>query len=415
MERIKGLKCRECGRRLPIEPTNVCDFCFGPLEVEYDYDVLRRTVTRETIERGPLTLWRYRALLPVEDGEDRTMRVGFTPLQRATNLADVLGLRELWLKNDAVNPTYSFKDRVVAVALAKAREFGFDTFACASTGNLASAAAAAGAKAGLQTYVFLPTDTEPSKVVNALVYGAKLIGVRGTYDELNRLCSEIADRYNWAFCNINMRPYYSEGSKTLAFETAEQLGWRAPDHVVVPVASGSLLTKIAKGFAELERVGLIESQRVCVSGAQAAGCNPIAEAWKANTDVVRPVKQPTTIAKSLAIGNPADGYYVLQAVKRSGGAIEDATDDEIAEAMCLLARTEGIFGETAAGVTIAVLKKLVEQGVVRPDQCVVAYITGNGLKTPEAVEDRLRPPVEVEPTLESFEAIAGGLRQPVPA
>src|SRR5581483_8299605 len=354
--RLVGLRCRECGRRFPIEPVHVCDFCFGPLEVEYDYEVLRRTVTRESIARGPLSIWRYRDLLPVESLADTGWRVGYTPLQPAPNLGRALGLKDLWIKNDSVNPTFSFKDRVVAVASAKAREFGFDTFACASTGNLASAVAAAGVRVGLKTYVFLPWDTEPSKILNALVYGANVIAVKGTYDDVNRLCSEIADQCHWAFCNINVRPYYSEGSKTLAFETAEQLGWEAPDHVVVPIASGSLLTKIRKGFDELHTVGLLtDKPAVRVSGAQATGCSPVAAAFEAGIDTITPVR-PSTIAKSLAIGNPADGYYALDAVRETGGGLAAVTDDEIVDGMRLLARTEGIFGETAAGVTIASLK-----------------------------------------------------------
>ncbi|MGI8424110.1 MAG: threonine synthase [Chloroflexota bacterium] len=402
--RITGLACRECGQKFPIEPIHVCDFCFGPLEVQYDYDLLRATMTRESIERGPIGIWRYRDLLPVESLEDTGWRVGYTPLQPAPNLGKFLGLDDLWIKNDSVNPTFSFKDRVVAVASAKAREFGFDTFACASTGNLASAVAAAGIRVGLKTYVFLPWDTEQSKILNALVYGANVVAVKGTYDDVNRLCSEIADQKNWAFCNINVRPYYSEWSKTLAFETAEQLGWEAPDHVVVPIASGSLLTKITKGFEELGKVGLIEPKRVRVSGAQALGCNPVSSAFEHGWDAVKPVHRPNTIAKSLAIGNPADGYYVLKIVRERGGVVLDATNDEIADGMRLLASTEGVFAETAGGVTIAVLKKLVERGVVKRGERTVAYITGNGLKTLDAVAPVLAEPPLVEPTIDAFDA-----------
>jgi threonine synthase len=404
-QRLLGLRCRECGRDYPLAPIHVCDFCFGPLEVRYDYDYLARTVSRESIQRGPLSIWRYADLLPLADPAlaDTGWRVGYTPLQPAPRLGKALGLRDLWIKNDSVNPTFSFKDRVVAVASAKAREFGFDTFACASTGNLASAVAAAGIRVGLKTFVFLPWDTEQSKILNALVYGATLVSVQGTYDDVNRLCSEIADRRNWAFCNINVRPYYSEGSKTLAFETAEQLGWEAPDHVVVPIASGSLLTKITKGFDELGKVGLIEPKQVRVSGAQAAGCNPVAYAFEQGWDAVKPVQRPDTVAKSLAIGNPADGYYVLRLVRERGGAVRDATNDEIAEGMRLLAATEGVFAETAGGVTVAVLKRLAQEGVVRPDERVVAYITGNGLKTLDAVAPVLAPPPVVEPTLKAFD------------
>jgi threonine synthase len=408
--RLLGLQCRECGQVYPLEPVHVCDFCFGPLEVQYDYDVLARTLSRESITRGPLNIWRYRDLLPVDALADTGWRVGYTPLQPAPNLGKALGLTDLWIKNDSVNPTFSFKDRVVAVASAKAREFGFDTFACASTGNLASAVAAAGIRVGLKTFVFLPWDTEHSKVLNALIYGATLVAVRGTYDDVNRLCSEIADRRNWAFCNINVRPYYAEGSKTLAFETAEQLGWEAPDHVVVPIASGSLLTKITKGFGELQKVGLIRDATVRISGAQAMGCNPVAEAFRHGWGAVKPVHRPDTIAKSLAIGNPADGYYVLKIVRERDGAVLDATDQEIAEGMRLLASTEGVFAETAGGVTVAVLAKLARAGVVRRNERVVAYITGNGLKTLDAVAPRLAAPPVVEPTLEAFDAFTAGLR-----
>jgi threonine synthase len=402
--RLLGLKCRECGQRFEIEPIHVCDFCFGPLEVEYDYDLLAQSVTRESIERGPLSIWRYRDLLPVNDLADVGWRVGYTPLQPAPQLGKALGLDDLWIKNDSVNPTFSFKDRVVAVASAKAREFGFDTFACASTGNLASAVAAAGIRVGLKTYVFLPWDTEQSKILNALVYGANVVAVKGTYDDVNRLCSEIADQRNWAFCNINVRPYYSEGSKTLAFETAEQLGWEAPDHVVVPIASGSLLTKITKGFSELQKIGLIPEKHIRVSGAQAAGCNPVAEAFSQGWDAVKPVQRPDTIAKSLAIGNPADGYYVLKIVRERGGAVRDTTNEEIAEGMRLLASTEGVFAETAGGVTVAALKKLAQEGIVKRGERVVAYITGNGLKTLDAVAPTLAAPPTVAPTLDAFEA-----------
>lgn len=407
-QRLRGLKCRECGQRFPIEPIHVCDFCFGPLEVEYDYDLLRSVVTRESIERGPLNLWRYRDLLPVDSLADTGWRVGYTPLQPARALGKALGLDDVWIKNDAVNPTYSFKDRVVAVASAKAREFGFDTFACASTGNLASAVAAAGVRVGLKTFVFLPWDTEPSKILNAQVYGATVVAIKGTYDDVNRLCSEIADERNWAFCNINVRPYYSEGSKTLAFETAEQLGWEAPDHVVVPIASGSLLTKITKGFGELQRLGLIPEKHIRVSGAQALGCNPVANAFEQGWDAVKPVHRPDTIAKSLAIGNPADGYYVLKIARERGGVVLDATNEEIAEGMRLLASTEGVFTETAGGVTVAVLKKLAERGIVQRGERVVAYITGNGLKTLDAVAPKVTPPPLVEPNLAAFDDYLNG-------
>lgn len=403
MGRARALKCRECGRTYDLAPIHVCEFCFGPLEVDYDYDEIRAIISRSRIAAGPLSLWRYKDLLPVDKGEDPSPGIGFTPLLRADNLARELGLGELYIKNDSVNPTFSFKDRVVAVALAKAKEFGYDTLACASTGNLASAVAAAGAKAGLRTFVFLPSDVEAGKIVNAAIYGANLVAVNGTYDQLNRLCSEIADRYGWAFVNVNIRPYYAEGSKTLAFEIVEQLGWRAPDHVIVPIGSGSLLTKIGKGLQEMAKVGLIEEARTRISGAQADGCCPVAAAFAANTFNIRPVRKPNTIAKSLAIGNPADGYYTLKTVRSSGGTIEAVSEEEIVDGIRLLARTEGIFTEAAGGVTIGVLKRLALEGKIRPHECVVACITGNGLKTQEAVANRIGASYHVEPSLASFE------------
>ena len=406
--RILGLACRECGGTYPISPVHVCDRCFGPLEVQYDYNLIRGSISRESVERGPDNIWRYRVLLPLNGDADTDWRVGWTPLVRATRLGRVLGLDDLWIKNDAVNPTYSFKDRVVAVAAAKAREFGFDTFACASTGNLASAVAAAGVRLGFRTYVFLPANTEPEKFVNAQVYGANVIAVDGTYDDVNRLCSELADQKEWAFCNINVRPFYSEGSKTLAFEVAEQLGWEAPDHVVVPIASGAQMVKITKGFAELAKVGLTAEKAPRISGAQASGCNPVANAFTRGWDAVKPVRHPDTIAKSLAIGNPADGYYVLKIVRETGGGIDEATDAEIAAGVRLLASTEGIFAETAGGVTIAVLKKLAESGVIKRSERVVAYITGNGLKTPQAIAPLLGSAPVIRPTLDAFDAYLGG-------
>lgn len=401
MSFIKSLICRECEREYPIEPLHVCEFCFGPLEVNYDYEKIAAAVSRETIEAGPRTIWRYKDLLPVEGKEIVDISAGFTPLLRAENLAKELGLKELYLKNDTVNPTYSFKDRVVSVALTKAREFGYDTVACASTGNLANSVAAHAAKAGLKAYIFIPADLERGKVVSSAIYEPTLVGVDGSYDDVNRLCSEIAAEFGWAFVNINIRPYYAEGSKTLGFETAEQLGWKTPDHVVVPVASGSLLTKILKGFQELHQIGLIDKPETRISGAQATGCAPVATAFKTDTYDIRPVK-PQTIAKSLAIGNPADGYYALKAVRETGGFVEDVSDEEIVQGVKLLARTEGIFAETAGGVTIATLKKLVRQGKIKPSEQTVAYITGIGLKTLEAVEDQVAAPIIIKPTLESF-------------
>lgn len=403
MGRIKGLLCRECGRTYPADPIHVCEYCFGPLEVEYDYDVVRRMVSRAEIEAGPLTMWRYRHLLPVEDdGPIVDMHAGFTPLVKAENLGRVLGLNNLYIKNDTVNPTFSFKDRPVSVAAAKALQFGFDTLACASTGNLAGAVAAHAAKARMRACIFIPADLEPSKIVGAAIYQPTIVAVHGNYDDVNRLCSEIADRYNWAFVNINVRPYYSEGSKTLAFEVAEQLGWRTPDHVVVPVASGSMFTKIWKGFRELAKVGLVEDVRTRMTVAQAEGCAPIAHAYRARTTNIVPEK-PRTIAKSLAIGNPADGYYSLRVVKESNGFAEAVTDEEVVEGIRLLAQTEGIFAETAGGVAIGALKNLVRDGKIGRDELVVAYVTGNGLKTQEAVAEHLGQPIHIPPSLRAFE------------
>ncbi len=413
---IVGLKCKECARRYPEEALHVCEFCFGPLEVEYDYDVIRQRASRETIGAGPHGLWRYKAFLPVQpDDQPVDIGAGLTPLVKANNLAKELGLENLYLKNDCVNPTYSFKDRPVTVASTKALEFGFEVLSCASTGNLGGAVAAHAARAVVKSYIFIPANLEAGKIVGAAVYNPVLVAVDGNYDQVNRLCSEIADRYRWAFVNINMRPYYSEGSKTLAFEVAEQLGWRAPDHVVVPVASGSMFTKIWKGFQEFARTGLIDDRLPRMSVAQALGCSPVATAHFNNTLNVRPVI-PDTIAKSLAIGNPADGYYSLKIIKESGGSAEVATDQEIVDGIRLLAQTEGIFAETAGGVTVACLKKLVDGGKIQRDELTVAYITGNGLKTQEAVAEHLEPSVQVAPTLSSFEdALAAREREPVVA
>ena len=413
MDYVTGLRCRECARAYPAEALHVCDFCFGPLEVVYDYERLRAELSREQIAAGPHTIWRYAPLLPVADPVPIDLGAGFTPLVRADRLAAELGLGELWIKNDTVNPSGSFKDRVVSVALTKARQLGFKVAACASTGNLANSVAAHAARAGMVSVVFIPHDLETAKVVTTAVYGGHVVAVEGTYDDVNRLCAELAsDRPDWAFVNVNVRTYYAEGSKTLAFEVAEQLGWQAPDHVVVPVASGSQLTKVAKGFAELHQVGLLDEEpHVRVSGAQAEGCSPVARAFLDGADAIRPVR-PATIAKSLAIGNPADGWYALQAVRRSGGALAAVTDDEIVEGIKLLARTEGIFAETAGGVTIATLARLAAQGVVRADERVVAYVTGHGLKTVEALAGTVGPSATIAPTLEAFAsavALDGGL------
>jgi threonine synthase len=408
-----ALKCRECGREYPLDPIHVCEFCFGPLAVAYDFEAMRKTVTREAIERGPLTLWRYRDLLPCDADGAVDIGAGFTPLVRASNLGEELGLRHLYVKNDCVNPTWSFKDRVVAVASTKARAFGFTTLACASTGNLANSVSAHAAKAGMDAFVFVPADLEAGKLLGSAVYGATLVAVDGSYDEVNRLCSELADKYGWAFVNINVRPYYAEGSKTLAYEVAEQLGWKAPDHCIVPMASGSLFTKIWKGFNELAKLWLIDSVQTRMSGAQAAGCSPIATAWQAGTLNVRPVK-PNTIAKSLAIGNPADGYYALRTMADSGGSAVAVSDDEVVEGIRLLAESEGIFAETAGGVVISGLRRLVEAGRVGRDELVVAFITGSGLKTQEAVSGRLREPLHIQAAVSAFEQALGQREEALP-
>jgi len=401
---VLGLKCRECGREYDKAPIYVCEFCFGPLEVVYDYAKIQGRLDREIIAQRPRTLWRYRELLPIDGEPTVGLYSGFTPLVRAERLAERLGVRELYIKDDSVcHPTFSFKDRVVAVALTKAREFGFDTVACASTGNLGNAVSAHAANSKLKGYIFIPADLEVGKVVGSLVYAPRLIAVEGNYDDVNRLCSEIAANYRWAFVNINLRPYYAEGSKTYGFEVAEQLGWRFPQHIVVPAASGSLITKIWKGFCELERLGLVEGPlKTKVYAAQGKGCAPIVYALKANEDAIRPVK-PATIAKSLAIGNPADGWYALDVVRKSGGAGEEVSNEEIIEGIKLLAQTEGIFTETAGGVTVGVAKKLIEQGRIPRDESIVICITGNGLKTQEAVMANIGQPLEIEPTLKSFE------------
>jgi len=401
---VTGLRCRECGREYAADPIYTCEWCFGPLEVAYEYDAIAAAVSREKIAAGPLSLWRYEDLLPVRADAAVDLGTGFTPLVRADRLAAELGLGEVWVKNDTRNPTNSFKDRVVSVALSKALAFGFKVAACASTGNLANSVAAHAAHAGLRSYVFIPANLEQGKVVTTSVYGGNVVAIEGNYDDVNRLCAELAGVYEWAFVNVNMRPYYAEGSKTLAFETAEQLGWRVPDHVVVPVASGSLLTKIQKGFQELHEVGLLDEEpQVRVSGAQASGCSPVATAYLEESDTIRPVK-PDTIAKSLAIGNPADGYFALDVVRSSGGGFAAVTDDEVVEGIRLLARTEGIFAETAGGVTVAALQRLASQGVIRPDERVVVYVTGHGLKTLEAVAPVCGPTVTIPATLDAFHA-----------
>jgi threonine synthase len=402
----KGLKCRECGRPYPAKPVHVCEFCFGPLEVDYDYLAMSREVSRQRIEDGPPSIWRYRDLLPIEGEAAVGRHCGYTPLVRARNLGKALGLTQLYVKNDTVShPTLSFKDRVVAVAVTKALEFGFPVVACASTGNLANSVAAHAAEGGLTSFIFIPSDLEQGKVLGTSIYAPNLVAVDGTYDEVNRLCSEIADKYGWAFVNINLRPYYAEGSKTFGYEIAEQLGWRAPEHIIVPAAGGSLITKIWKGLHELWKLGLLMAVPTRMHVAQAAGCGPIVTAVKTDTEVIRPVKQPRTIAKSLAIGNPADGYYAYKVVKESGGTGEHASDEEIVDAIRLLAGTEGIFAETAGGVTVAATRKLVQQGVIGREDLTVISVTGNGLKTQEAVQGALRAPAHIKPTLKSFDEV----------
>ncbi|HIE64647.1 MAG: threonine synthase [Nitrospira sp.] len=402
-KKIKGLFCKECKKEYPAEALHVCEFCFGPLEVAYNYDLIKSEISREKISRGPKSLWRYIDLLPVEGDPTAGLNAGYTPMIHAKNLGTALGLDYLYLKNDTVNClTLSFKDRVVAVALTRAKELGFDTVACASTGNLANSVAAHAAEAGFRCFVFIPSDLESGKILGNLIYKPNVVGVQGTYDDVNRLCSEIAGEYPWAFVNINIRPYYSEGSKTLAYETMEYFDWSTPDHVVVPIASGSLLTKISKGFGEFVNLGLISGCKTLIHGAQAEGCGPVATAFKEKRDFIKPVK-PKTIAKSLAIGNPADGFYALRVVRESGGIIDDVTDDEIIDGMKLLAETQGIFTETAGGVTVAVLKKLAKRGVLKKGESTVAYITGNGLKTQEAVSQEVGKPWHIQPNLKSFQ------------
>ncbi len=411
MSFVKALRCRECGHVYPIEALHVCEFCFGPLEVDYDYEGIAAHISRDTIEKGPGTIWRYRDLLPVESDEYVDLGAGWTPLVRARNLAKVLGIGELYIKNDTLNPTGSFKDRVVSVALSKAKELGFKVAACASTGNLANSVAAHAAWAGMESYVFVPSNLESAKVIATSVYGGTVVAIDGNYDDVNRLCAEIAsEEPEWAFVNVNLRTYYSEGSKTLAYEVAEQLGWRFPDHVVVPVGSGSQLTKINKGFNELYKVGLVNDQpNVKVSGAQPTGCSPVASAFFSGAEFIKPQK-PSTIAKSLAIGNPADGVYALDVVRKTGGGFGSVSDEEVIAGIRLLAQTEGIFAETAGGVTVATLKKLVEEQKISKDETVVCYITGNGQKTVEALAPSSEVTATIKPNLEQFSALLQDLR-----
>jgi threonine synthase len=402
---VKGLKCRECGREYAVEPIYVCEFCFGPLEVIYDYDGIKEVLTKEKITSRPQNLWRYKELMPIDNEPTCGLNSGFTPLVKANKLAKHLGLKELYIKDDTVtHPTLSFKDRVVAVALSKAIEFGFDTVACASTGNLAHSVSAHGAAAGLKRFIFIPASLERSKIIASLVYEPNLIAVDGNYDDVNRLCSEVANKYKWAFVNINIRPFYAEGSKTQGYEIIEQLGWRAPDVVVVPCASGSLMTKIWKSMKEMKEIGLINEMKTKIFSAQATGCSPIVAAIKEGVDVIKPVK-PNTVAKSLAIGNPADGYYATKVIKESGGYGADVSDAEIIEAIKLLAKTEGIFAETAGGVTLGSAMKLIESGHIDKDALTVLSITGNGLKTKEAIIGHTNEPHHINPNMKSFEEV----------
>jgi threonine synthase len=408
MGAVVGLRCRACGQTYPAELRAGCDACFAPLEVTYDYEAAGRTLTRESIAARGHTLWRYRELLPIDREPAVGRATGCTPLVRAERLGRALNVPELYVKDDTVNaPSLSFKDRVTAVAVNKALEFGLEAVGCASTGNLAHAVAAQAAAAGLPAFVLVPEDLEPGKIATPAVYGARVVAVRGNYDAVNRLCAQIADRYPWGFVNVNLRPFYGEGSKTVGYEIAEQLGWRAPAAVVAPMAGGSLLTKIHKGLKELERLGLLDGPAATrMYGAQAAGCNPIVDAVRRASDDIRPVK-PATIAKSLAIGDPADGYFAARVIAESGGWADDVTDEEIVEGMRLLAETEGIFAETAGGVTVAVARKLAARGWLSLDGPTVLAITGNGLKTREAVP--ATPPVVIDARLAHFEAALGEL------
>jgi threonine synthase len=402
---VKGLKCRECGREYGVAPIYVCEFCFGPLDVVYDYKNIKKVFTKKKLEKREKNLWRYRELLPIDNDPQAGLNSGFTPLLKVDKLAQELGVKTLFVKDDSViHPSLSFKDRVVAIALTKAKEFGFDTAACASTGNLAHSVSAQGARAGFKRFIFIPASLEQTKIVASLVYEPNLIAVDGNYDDVNRLCSEIASKYKWAFVNINIRPFYSEGSKTHGFEIIEQLGWNVPDNVVVPCASGSLLAKIWKAFNEFMEIGFIKELKTKVFAAQATACPPITMAIKQGIDIIKPVKpDPNSISKSLAIGNPAEGYDAIGAVKESGGYGEDVSDEDIINAMKLLARTEGIFTETAGGVTLAVTKKLIEGGKIRRDEVTVVCITGNGLKTQEALINKTTSPHYIKPNLASFE------------
>ncbi len=402
MSYARSLRCRKCGQEYPVQPLNLCDFCFSPLEVSYDYKAMAKTLSRKKLARGPLSIWRYRDMLPVE-GTEIDIGTGFTPLIKADNLGRELGLNQLYIKNDCLNPTYSFKDRPVSVAVTKAQEFGFNTIACASTGNLAASVAAHAAKANMNAYVFVPSNIELGKLVGTAIYNPILIKVEGSYDDVNRLCSQVAEKYKWGFININLRPYYAEGSKTLGFEVVEQLGWRAPDYVIAPSASGLLFTRIWKALDELSMLGLIKPVNTHMYLAQATGSSPIVNAFQAGSLHVHPVK-PDTIAKSIAVGNPADGYYALRVARESGGGAYAVTDEEAIAGIKLLAQTEGIFAEAVGGVTVGVLKKLAASGIIKKNELTVAFITGAGPRTQEILSDTVHS-FTVEPTLESLEAV----------
>jgi threonine synthase len=400
------LKCRECGRAYEKKAIHICEFDFGPLEAAYDYAAIRSSLTRESIAARPQSMWRYRELLPIDHEPTVGQQVGFTPLVKAERLANALGIRELYIKNDTVNyPTLSFKDRVVSVALSRAQELGFSIVACASTGNLANSVAANAASVGLTSYVLIPADLEQGKVLGSLVYGTNVIGIHGAYDQVNRLCSEIAGKYGWGFVNVNLRPYYAEGSKTLGFEIVEQLGWKIPAHTVAPMASGSLLTKIHKAYKEFIELGLADPRDYKIHGAQPQGCAPISTAMKKGSDIVKPVPKPDTIVKSLAIGTPADGYYAIHSMRETGGTAEDCSDAEVVEGIRLLAECEGIFSETAGGVTVACAKKLIENGSILESEAAVLCITGHGLKTQEAIAGKCGEPRLIAPSLREFDEL----------
>ncbi|MCX6974477.1 MAG: threonine synthase [Verrucomicrobia bacterium] len=403
---FSNLKCRECGSLYPKEAIHICEFDFGPLEAAYDYDLIAKHINRKVIESRPQTMWRYRELLPIDGNPTVGEQVGYTPLVRADRLAAHLGVDELYIKNDTVNyPTLSFKDRVVSVALSRAKELGFKIVACASTGNLANSVAANAAAAGLTSYVLIPANLEKSKIVGSLVYGTQVIAIEGAYAQVNRLCSEIAGKYGWGFVNVNLRPYYAEGSKSMGFEIAEQLGWKLPKHTVIPMASGSLLTKIHKAYKEFIRVGILDEQSFSVHGAQASGCSPISEAHKKHSDIVKPVPNPNTIVKSLAIGTPADGYYAIRSMTETGGSAEDCSDEEVIRGIRDLAEYAGILAETAGGVPVAGARKLIDTGKIPRNERIVLCITGHGLKTQEAIHGHVGEPRIINPSLREFEAL----------